>query len=61
MIKEAGKAYLLAIKKRYRQRDWAEKKLILDEFREVLGEHGNKRYESLMRAEDQSHRELQCS
>lgn len=37
MIKEARKAYLLAIKKRYRQSDRAEKKLILDEFCEVCG------------------------
>ncbi|MFZ4655340.1 MAG: integrase, partial [Methylococcaceae bacterium] len=37
MIKEARKAYLLAIKKGYRQGDRAEKKLILDEFCEVCG------------------------
>ena len=37
MIKEARKAYLLAIKKRYRQGDRGEKKLILDELFEVCG------------------------
>ena len=37
MLKEARKAYLLAIKKRYREGDRATKKLILDEFCEVCG------------------------
>jgi hypothetical protein len=37
MLKEARKAYLLAIKKRYREGDRAAKKLILDEFCEVCG------------------------
>ena len=37
MMKEARKAYLLAIKKRYREADRARKKLILDEFCENCG------------------------
>jgi len=37
MLKEARKAFLLAIKKRYREGDRATKKLILDEFCEVCG------------------------
>ena len=37
MLKQARTAYLLAIKKRYRQGDRATKKQILDEFCQVCG------------------------
>ena len=45
MLKEARKAFLLAIKKRYRDGDRATKKLILDEFCEFCEVSGyNRKY-----------------
>lgn len=45
MLKEARKAFLLAIKKRYREGDRATKKLILDEFCEFCEVSGyNRKY-----------------